>query len=423
MAFSAVGAIRGDDELYPPRARGGLDPRRPGAFAEELARFRRAFLAKPPPRAGFLPILELDQLKEHLGRRWPELRGKVFANVEGCIARRLEPEEHYLLVDETTVWVLPLAADRGEVARRAELVAAEITERLLGLTPGGRFVRLRLLPFDFGRGLRNVAGFLSLRERVEEARRSCASCEARAFREHADRLLALWRPVLAIRLGRVVGYQGFARLIAPDGSARAPTDICPDCVTGAFEAELDRWFLEQATSHLLKPSPPNADPPVLAIPVHGSTLATPGFRTSWRDRLFALPPRLARHLFLEIVDPDLDLSPSRLAAMLEPLEGRIGLVLVRVPPDPAAVRPLAGTAARVAAIDASELRPEDADLHSRLAELARACREAGLRSFLFSANDEILAREACAAGVDYIAGDVFLPALRVPALVPANRSA
>lgn len=401
-------------ELYPPRARGGLDPRRPGAFAEQLARFRRAFLARPQPRAAFLPILDFARLKEHLGRRWPELRAKVLANVEACVARRLEPAEHYLLVDETTIWLLPLAHDRSEVKRRSELIAADITERLLGVTPGARFVRLRLLPFDFASGLRNVAGLLSLRERVETARREAASCEVKLFESHADSLLALWRPVLAVRLARVVGFRAFVRMVMPDGSLALPSRVCPECVTGAFQAQLDCWLLDQAIAVLRMPRPPDAALPVLAIPVHGTTLATPGFRGPWRERLFALPSELSRYIFLEIRDPEVDLSPSQLTAMLAPLEGRVGLVLVRVPPDPAAIRAFKQTAARVASIDASELAAAAPPTPARLAQLVAACAEAGLRSLLVPVSDRALLEQARAAGIDYVAGDACLPPVRVP---------
>jgi hypothetical protein len=92
----------------------------------------------------------------------------------------------------------------------------------------------------------------------------------------------------------------------------------------------------------------------------------------------------------------------------------VAFVIVRVPPDPSAIAPLAGSGARAASIDASTLDPADPGTVVRLAELAAACRAAGLRSLLVPVANAVLAEEARAAGIDYIAGDACLPPLRAP---------
>lgn len=401
-------------ELYPPRSRHGLDPGAVGDFAARLARLRKAQRELYGRKDdGSLAIIDLAPVKERLGKRWNAARPVVWAAVEACLGRGLKGEELYVAADETTVWVFPLALERAEAERRVSLIAAEVSARLLGVAPAGGGPIVRCLPFDYESELATLAGMLGLRERVRRAERALAEAEAALLRAHATELVALYRPVLALRLARIVGYRAFARLAAPGGALVVPATLCPDQATGAFDAELDRWLLEQAMAHLV-PGRPRAELPVLAVPVHRTTLATPGFRTPWQNRLAELPSGMIGRLILEVVDRQPKRPPSDLRAMLASLEGRVAFVIVRVPAEASAIAALEGSGARAASIDASSLDPADAGTSARLAELAGACRAADVRSLLVPVANAALAEQARSAGIDYIAGDACLPPLRTP---------
>lgn|GEM_PF-6062477 len=401
-------------ELYPPRTRAGLDPGLPGEFATRIARLRKAHRELSGRRdAGSLGIIDLAPIKERMGSRWDLVRPIVWANVEACLARGLRDVELYVAADEVTVWVLALARERPELERRLALIAADIGERLLGVAPGGAGPVARTLPFDYETELATLAGMVGLRERVRRAQRQLLEAEAALLREHASELVALYRPVLALRVPLIVGFRAFARLATATGALVVPWTLCPDPATGAFDAELDRWLLGQAMAHLV-PGRPKAELPVLAVPVHRSTLATPGFRAPWLNLLSELPAVMIPRLILELVDRTPRRPPADLRGMLASLEGRVAFVIVRVPPDPSAIAPLAGSGARAASIDASTLDPTDPGTVARLAELAAACRAAGLRSLLVPVASPALAEQARAAEIDYIAGDACLPPLRTP---------
>ena len=401
-------------ELYPPRTRAGLDPALPGEFATRIARLRKAHRELSGRRdKGSLGIIDLTPVKERAGTRWDLVRPIVWANVEASLARRLEGPELYVAADEVTVWILALARERAEVDRRVALIAADITERLLGVAPGGAGPVARSLPFDYEAELATLAGMVGLRERVRRAQQALAEAEAALLREHAAELVALYRPVLALRVPLIVGYRAFARLATAGGALVVPATLCPDPATGAFDAELDHWLLGQAMAHLA-PGRPKAELPVLAVPVHRATLATPGFRGPWQNLLAELPAVMINRLILELVDRTPRRPPGDLRGMLASLEGRVAFVIVRVPPDPSAIAPLAGSGARAASIDASTLDPTDPGTVARLAELAAACRAAGVRSLLVPVANAALAGQARAAGIDYIAGDACLPPLRTP---------
>lgn len=401
-------------ELYPPRSRAGLDPGLHGEFAARLHRLRQARRELPGRRdEGALAVVDLSPIRQWLGARWHTARPFVWAQVEACLGRGLHGPEAYVAADETTVWILTLAPERAEVERRVALMAAEIATRLLGVAPGDAAPLVRILPFDYETELATLAGMLGLRERIRRAERRLAQLEAARFRDHATELVALYRPVLALRLARIVGYRAFARLVGPGGALIVPTVLCPDSATGAFEAELDRWLLDGALAHLT-PGRPRAELPVLAVPVHRTTLATPGFRRAWEAILAELPAVMINRLILEIVERVPKPPRPDLRALIAPLERRVAFTIVRVPPEPEAIAALARSGARVASIDASSLDPADPATSARLSELAEACRAAGLRSLLVPVADATVAERARAAGIDYVAGDACLPPLRTP---------
>lgn len=404
-------------ELYPPQGRGGLDPRHPGQFADRLARFRRAYLAQPDCRAlGSLQILDLGRVKARLGRRWGELFPKVLLNVEGCIAHRLGPDELYLVVDDTTVWILALGERRADVDRRGQLIAADITERLLGVLPGGCAVGVRTLPFDFDEGLRVVAGIRGLSERVRAQTRRLAEAEAQAFARHAHELSVFFRPILSLKTATIVGYRIFARLPGPGGVLLRPEAACPDKALGSFDVALDSWLAGRIAEQLARPDA-TSERSLLVLPVHFDTLADRTRREEWLMRLNGALPGTARRLAVEILDLPPGTPRARITDLSKGIESRAGHLLLRCPAEAALVREVAGPPVRALSVHAGDLDPADAADANGLANFVRGCREAGLRSLAVQVGSAAQARRIRAAGFDYLAGDACLPPLRAPGRV------
>lgn len=404
-------------ELWPPRARGGLDPRRPGEFADQLARLRRAALTQPDRGAhSSLQILDLQRLRGRLGERWPALRPKVLLNVERCVSHHLKPEELYLVADETTVLILALGQNRADVERRGQLIAAEVSGRLLGVQAGGGAVGVRTLPFDFDEGLRAVAGIRGLLDRVRGRTRDLAQAEQRAFSANEPKLMAFYRPILSLRVPKVVGYRVFARLPGPDGALLRPETACPDRALGDFDAALDGWLAERIAVELARPGAA-ARRALLVLPVHQATLTDPARRREWLARLGGAPPDSAPRLAVDLLDLPATTPHEQIAELAHGIAGRVGRVMLRCPPDGEAVRQVACPSLFALSVDVRELGTSDADSSARLAAFAQACAAAGLRSLAVQVGSAAQAELVRAAGIDYLAGDACLPPLRAPGSV------
>lgn len=401
-------------ELYPPRTRGGLDPRRPGEMAERIERLRRAYLMHPANYgATHLEILDLEPIRQRLGRRWPELLPKILFNVEGCISHRLGPEDLYLVVDEVTVWILAVGGQPGEAERLGRLIAGDVTERLLGVLPGGAAVGVRSVPFDFAEGLKGVAGLLGLRERVAEANRRLAQAEERRFADHTDRLIALYRPILSLRQPAIVGYRVFARLTREDGTLEMPQTIAPEPSLGTFEAALDTWLAEQVAA-VLDRSPGRGGPPPILIPVHLKTLGNRGWRERWQMALAHDAIKAAGRLAIEVIDLPAEAPRELLGELAATVRSCAGPLIVRRPLAPDAVLELAGLGVYGVSVNGEGLDPGDPKTARRLRVVADACRTSGLRSLMVRVGTPALAEQARAAGLGAMSGDACLPALREP---------
>lgn len=403
--------------LWPPRAPGGLDPRRPEELAARLERFRRAFAALPEPREpGGLLCLDLNPIRERLAHHWPEQRATVLAIVEAAVARELNLDELYLVSDETTVCVFALERERTALRLRGDRIAALAGERLVGALPTPAALGVRILPFDPGEPLRGLAGLDALGEPVERARQRLAACLEDDGRRSPDKLVARYRPLLGLKRVGVVGYRIFARVLGANGEWLRP-EAASAGGGGAFEAELDGSLLDRLTG-ALEDAGRRAARLLLVLPVHHVTLATPNWRRAWRERLAQLPRESVRRLGIELVDLDPQQRRATLEGVLEPLASDAAVPIVRLPirspPTTAAFDALAQAGVKVVSFDASTLDAAEPNAARRLEALAESCAAAGLRSLLVRVDRVDLAEAARRAGFDYLAGDGILPALAAP---------
>lgn len=398
-------------DLYPPRTRHGLDPRHLGEFARRIEAFRKCYMAQPGYRElGSLQILELGEIRQRFGRRWESVREKAFPIIETCLARRLGPEDLYLVVDEERVWVLAIGARRQEVETRGRLAAAEITERLLGTIPGGVAVRLKTMLFDFAHGLAGVASVVQLEQRIEAFGQAIDAAERKAFLEHAARLQVGFRPTVRLRTGRVVAGQAVALAAGPDGRLVPVASIWPRSINGVLDAELDNWLLARAGEALGRAAAPRAG---VILPVHYETLAAPHLREPYLLRLRQLPASAGRRLILELVDLPPGLPQARvrdLTAYVGPL--CIGLA-ARLGHDAGSGEHLEGTGIRGVSLDLATVGSDEVAA-TTLQRLAGVARKHGMRSLVTGVASARSAERAREVGIDYANGEAIRPAQDVP---------
>ena len=89
-----------------------------------------------PPRlvAGHLQLVGLDDIKARLGDRWPALASKVATLARRTIERRLAPDDVFTQSGETAFTICFGSLDEKAAAFKADLIAQEIREKIVGAT-------------------------------------------------------------------------------------------------------------------------------------------------------------------------------------------------------------------------------------------------------------------------------------------------
>ncbi|HEX6013721.1 MAG TPA: hypothetical protein VFY87_18365 [Geminicoccaceae bacterium] len=403
----------------PPRSTAGpgLDRSDQAAFRERVAACRRAYLALPPSqRHGSVQVVDLGRMRLRFGTRWAELRPRAWAMVEGTLGRELGPGDLYLRVDENRLYVLRLGADRREVERRGELLAADATARLCGTLAGGVAVRVTTSAFDLDLGLADLATFEQLQQRIEAAAGLVVGDgEAGRRLDRCGELQPRFRPTFHLRKRLVSAYQLVAAATGLDGRLEPASIFLPDDDGGAntFRAELDGWSLRQAIGVLAAPRGAGQEPGLI-VPVHYGTLAAMRSRNPFTSDCHRLPPASSRRLVFEVLGLPSGLPQARVRELMAYLTPFCRAIVARVPPDAFGTDRLASTGIGGLSLAATALDPADGTAETRIAEFAGTARVLGMRSLLVEAGTARFCRAALAARADYVSGDGLMPPLPRP---------
>ncbi len=410
--------------LYPPRGRKGLDPTVLASFASRLAAFRKAVLEQPQPRLySALQILDFGQIHLRFGRRWEDLREKIFLIIEHALDRAIGPDDLYLMVDEEHAYLLLTGRRRAEAEARTRLVAGEITQRLCGLVPGGIALRVQTLPFDFDTGLKDVVSPRQLRERIAALHRELEDRERRVFRDNVMHFRARYRPLVHLRKSLVSAYRVEVLLRDPNGQERPAASVCEERISGLFDAELDGWALRR-TGEALRALRDRLRA-FLVLPLHYETLAARRLRDPYLQHCRALPARSSRHLVFELLDLPPGMPQSSLRELLAYLRPFAFTFAARIEPELLTVEHLEGCGIRFLTanwygerlveetITAERRRIAIWD-HRSLAQLAALGHGAAMRAAMLEIEEPAALQAVAAAGIDYGGGPLIAPPLAEP---------
>ncbi len=368
--------------------------------ADRLSACRLAFLAQPPSRRlGCLQIVDLSRLRQRLGKRWPDLRGRVADVVDATLARSLGPGDLSLEVGEDCRYVLRIGVERRDLERHGELLAAEATARLCGTIPGGAAIRVSTMGLDLDAGLDGVNSAETLRTRVAAIGLAPGHDRTDAVGNQLELLQPRFRPILNLRKHLVSAYQ-----LAFDRDLPGSDDC--------GQAQLDEWSLKQAA--LVVRGSPGRRAPGLVVDVSYPTLATMRWREPFMQQCRRLPRQSAGRLIFQVHDLPPGLPQARVRELMAYLRPFCLVIAVRLPATAADVAHLAASGIGGVSVAEGSLPTDERGLAMALTTLAGSARAIGLRSGLAEASSARICRAALAAGIDHLSGDEMMPTLAQP---------
>ncbi len=413
--------------LYPPRSGRGLDPGRPRELAARLDGFRRHHRRLPARRGkGGLFILDLDELRRRFAGRWAQSQEKAYQLVEGALARQLGASDLYVALPGERFLLLLTDLERAAAERLARRAAAEITDRLCGMIPGGVACRVRRATIDPAAGLDGIDDLPALAALVEGAEAAAGRPADAIAARLPPALEAHYLPVLNLPKRLVSSY---ALQAAPRSGAAGET---PAAEASAPDEEgtaaLDRWAVAEAAARLADPSFRTA----MLITLHYPTLANMRHRQQLMLACRRLPAGARRRLLVEFAGVPANLPQARLRELVSYLcPFTLGIVVrlesERLVGKPAAVQQarqalaeqLAGTGVAglsLSLTEAAAAREVAAAPRfvAALGALAAMARQGRLRTFCQIGEHRRLCHAALIAGIDHVMGPALLPVTRRP---------
>ena len=403
--------------LYPPRSPSGLNPLDFGDFAKRIEGFRKAHIAlKDHRQKGCLQIVELERVRFRFGRRWPAVQEKAFQIIESTLHKRLGADDLYVLSGESEIYVLTTGLSRTDAETRGLLVASDITSRLCGTVPGGTALRVKTMPFDFALGLEGVTSFQQLVKRVEAYGRSIDGAELKLFHDNVGRLRLRFRPTIDLSEQTIAAYQGEV-FVEEDDHSLLPVDVlCPSSINGVFDAEVDKWALEQAAGHL-DGMQDRSSAPMVSVPLHYETIAAMRFRDGYIETCKRLPESSGDFLHLEAVGIPASMPQARVRELMAYVKPFCAEIVARLADNAVSTEHLESCGIGLVSLDLGSVDPEDEKTLATLRRLAELTAANAMKSMLVNAWSVSLSHVAYKAGIDFLNGDAFAPSVDKPGSV------
>jgi PAS domain S-box-containing protein len=132
--------------------------------------------------AGKIRVVGLEGVRQALGDRWDALAERVMTTAEQIIQRRISPHDAYSISDECAFLICFAEMSEDEASLRADAIAREVRERLLGAGEASEAVRIitttaSLPPGEPGRSSEVLAEVLAAPLAAREAAQAQAQME------------------------------------------------------------------------------------------------------------------------------------------------------------------------------------------------------------------------------------------------------
>lgn len=315
--LSGVGVETEANLSLPPRLLAAARDCRADEFHTAVSSLLKS---RPEPfrlSAGRIEVIGLNEVKAVLGARWPAAAARARAIARSVLSRRLGAEDVFSEIADDRYLICFGRAGVDEARRKAETIAREIRERLLGVTESplgveAQVERVTVRQSDLTEGQDLIGSLLRMMEEAREARRRADENRlADALRSATLEL----RPILA----RSLSATGLEMARLGDDCLSRVADLTVGEDGTKVAAELDALLLGLAATRIC--ATPAGQALAIIVPVTYSTLHERRHAADYLALCQSLAPSVRSRLLFEVhgVAPDVpDLRLQDLLARLAP---------------------------------------------------------------------------------------------------------
>ncbi|SCA56002.1 hypothetical protein MTBPR1_150049 [Candidatus Terasakiella magnetica] len=351
-------------------------------------------------------ILDLSPVQDQLKERWERLKGQVYATAKDVIDHRIRPDDVYCQWDEKNYLIAFGALDEARARIKINLIAQEITQRLLGSPDPQNAITVTMATAD------ENGHFFWQKDTdpsklVEEEENPLAPIKQEDTRNtqalvHQD-VEFIFRPLWFVKNKIISSY--FCIPVRPQGSGRflSSYNVLSDHLNPVAVEALDlltmkRIFVEASKLDEIK------NPALLTVPIHFESIASTGRRSIL---LKQCQKNLAPHRGRIVVElthlPD-GIPQSRLQDLIQALKPFSRAVMARFD---SMHRDFAGykhVGLHAVGVDLYDDRRSEVKIMNDMELFAASAAKHGLHTYVHGVRSISLTTAAICSGIDYVDG-------------------
>lgn len=397
-----------------------------------------AYLAK-----GCVNVVELANLKEHAGARWPRIREGVYARIEGLLRAKLGPNDLFVRMGDVAYLVTMPTTDPEDVNAICMRVAFDLHMSFLGqcgldqievntvANGEGDTLVLQRLPYEKVVCLAEKAGIpVTATERANQTAQDYRSPEqighatavekARKaigptfhFDEPPPRALIVdfqFVPIWSVRNAAVTTYACEPKTIV-DAGRRDSISLAH--LTPKERIQIDVSAFQTGVDHLAK-SHEAGSKFLLAVPVSFEVLGNPAARMDFLSVCRDLSYNYRNFLIFILFDVPPGVAQSRLANMATILRPFGRSISATIAPTDRAFSAYQGIGLHSVGFDLREFGPRNRFSQKDAEQLAQFGRKSNMGTFLSNVGDKSVLKYAQDANIGHLSGPIVAPASPEP---------
>ena len=360
--------------------------------------------------AGSVELINLENIRQRLGKKWGKYREMAHRVVNDAIERRLTQHDVFTQYDELSYVIIFTGLEKRQAQLKIALIAKEIAMRLLGNDEHTELVNVKSLSMkaDGTAGFNEIPSvdmmvtkFRELpadhfRDEDEEARENDQSSK---LSELQFIFLPMWivkRNVIStfscLAVRELPGGELVAGYSALDADADADQIWKLDLLTvGKVQNEFQRLFKNKITA-------------ILSIPVHFETLANRKRQEKFVSQCKALPDQLHERVIFEVVDLPSGVPDSRLAQLIGPLKPISRSVLVRLALNSRNFAGYHAAGVHAVGFDLSTESGSEREIIGEMEKFVEVANKYSLKTYVHGIRSLSLNTAAISCGFDYLDG-------------------
>jgi hypothetical protein len=393
---------------------------------------------------GCVNVVELGNLKEQAGARWPRIREGVYARIETLLRDKLGPNDLFVRLGDIAYLVTMPTTDPEDVSAICMRVAFDLHMTFLGQCGLDQIevntvtsieddtLVLQKLPFEKVVGLAEKAGIaVSPAERAGQAAReshrakpiSHTSAGGKApkaigpafhFDEPPPRALIVefqFVPIWSVRNSAVTTYACEPKTIVDAAARRVPISLVH--LTPKERIQIDVSAFQTGINQLVK-CHEAGNKFLLAVPISFEVLGTPAARMDFLSACRDLSYNYRNFLTFILVDVPPGVAQSRLANMATILRPFGRSVSATIAPTDRAFGSYQGIGLHSIGFELREFGPRTPFSQKDTEQLAQFARKSNLGTFLSNVQDRNILKYAQDASIANLSGPIIAPASPEP---------